>query len=146
VATTSTLGVVQPDGTSITINSGVITATGVIPTTYITNAMIDGTAQNITYAHSLGTFPGFVHPILLCTTDDAGTGMVAGQMTEFTSVFNTDSFFGGASGAVFASVTYDTVNIYIQTTANPGDRYTVSPNGSSPISWNNFAIVVGFHQ
>jgi hypothetical protein len=146
IATASALGAVQPDGSSITISNGVISATvggggGLISTTYITNAMIDGTPLNVTYAHGLGTFPGFIHPILLCTADDAGSGMVAGQMTEFTSVFT-------YLNSVFASVSYDTTNIYIQATGRQADfgGYVIFTSGSQPTSWSDFAIVVGFHQ
>jgi hypothetical protein len=145
-ATTSTLGAVQPDGSTITISNGVITASGGGgggTTTYITNAMYDGIAQNNAYPHNLGTFPGFIHPILLCTMDDPNTGMVAGQMTEFSSVGSRE--YGGAG--VFASVSYDATNIYIRTTESPTFFYTLFPNeGSEPSSWNNYAIVVGFHQ
>jgi hypothetical protein len=146
VATTTTLGVVQPDGTSINVNSGVISVSpgGGVTTTYITNNMIDGTALNITYPHGLGTFPGFVHPILLCTTTDRDAGMVAGQMTEFSSVCFNNNF--DVPIGVFASVSYDTTNIYIQTTAEGSFYYYMFPTGGSPASWNDFAIVVGFHQ
>jgi hypothetical protein len=146
VATTAASGVVQPDGTTITISSGVISvsAGGGVSTTYITNNMTEGTALNVTYAHGLGTFPGFIHPILLCTTNDPDSGMVAGQMTEFSSVcFNNNTLI---PIGVFASVSYDTVNIYIQSTSESHYYYDLLPSGGSPTSWSDFAIVVGFHQ
>jgi hypothetical protein len=70
--------------------------------------------------------------------------MVAGEMTEFSSVINSVPGFSGPSGAVFASVSYDTVNIYVQTTPDPGSYFKVITN--TPTSWNDFAIVVGYHQ
>jgi hypothetical protein len=145
-ATVSTLGLVQPDGSTITINNGVISASGVGggATIYITNAMTQSTAQSNAYPHNLGTFPGFVHPILLCTTSDPNTGMTAGQMTEFSSVVCTGN--NGVFG-VFASVSYDTTNIYIQTTQRPSSQYNMfAVPFSQPFSWNNYAIVIGFHQ
>jgi hypothetical protein len=146
IATTSALGVVQPDGSTITISNGVITATGggggAVVTTYITNAMINSIGLSNAFPHNLGTFPGFIHPILLCTANDAESGMVAGQMTEFTSVVSREAEFG-----VFASVSYDTTNVYIQTTPFPAEYYLIFPSEDTrPGSWDNFAIVVGYHQ
>jgi hypothetical protein len=107
--------------------------------------MVSGTAQSYTSAHGLGTFPGFIHPILLCTANDVGSGMVAGEMTEFSTVLN---WFGdrGPDGGVFASVSYDTVNIYVRTTGAPEELYDIFPSGVQPTSWSDFAIVVGYHR
>jgi hypothetical protein len=142
VATTSALGVVQPDGATVTVSAGVISAPPQT-ITYITNGMADSQGFSYIIPHGLGAIPGFIHPILLCTTNDVGTGFLAGQMTEFTSVLP-NTFIGGTPP--FTSVSYDTTNLYITTTASPADDYVVLAYGRVISSWNNFAIVVGYHK
>ncbi len=95
--------------------------------------MSDGLSLNLTTPHGLGTFPGFIHPILLCTSDDLGSGMVAGQMTEFSSVV-------GEYGEEppFASVSYDTTNIYVQTTSNCSCDYWMFTTRSRTIRLEQF--------
>ncbi len=71
--------------------------------------------------------------------------MTAGQMTEFTSVMNWIDE-NGSYGGVFASISYDNVNIYIKTTGAPEFYFNIFPSGVAPTSWSNFAVVVGFHK
>jgi len=41
--------------------------------------LTDGVALNVNFAHGLAAIPGYRRLALVCTTNDAGTGMTAGQ-------------------------------------------------------------------
>jgi hypothetical protein len=74
-ATSNTLGVVRPDNSTVTINNGVLSATGgggSSSNSVTTNCpLVDGTPATFVFSTGFGVNPSYVSPVLHCRTNDA---------------------------------------------------------------------------
>lgn len=101
-------------------------------------ALTDGTPLNVNFAHGLAAAPAMMDLRLLCTTNDAGTGMVAGQEIKSYCWFDAINLqFDFSIGA-------DATKIYVNYTGDGGTNMRIDWNGGlkAPTTLNNFALKI----
>ena len=103
--------------------------------------LTDGVALNVNFAHGLAAIPGYRRLALVCTTNDAGTGMTAGQECDAQAVWD-----GDENVIAFNSVA-DNSKIYLSKTPCLSNAMSMTLNGvmKLPTSMNNFSLRVYYH-
>lgn len=107
------------------------------------NVALDGASATYTIPHGLGAVPAQLNVVLVCTVNDGGTGLSAGQESDVASWFNTSSLMPAFR------VDRDATNVIIRVidalVGNEGNYQINSVGGgstASPTSFNNFAFKI----
>jgi hypothetical protein len=99
--------------------------------------LIDGTAQNQTFAHGLGHVPVIFSCVLLCTSNDSASGIVAGNEVAVESFLDDNApatVFGFGADSTSITVRYSGVmgpNVFVQW-----------PGGTTVTSFSNFSLKI----
>jgi hypothetical protein len=93
---------------------------------------------NVSFGYGLAAVPSFLRAVLLCTTNDAVTGMVAGQEVGIEAVLNY------SVPATIFGVVVDSANIYLTYDGSDSSDTTVAVFGviRPPSSFSNFSLKV----
>lgn len=108
------------------------------------NIALDGVSTAYTVAHGLGAIPPQVDVVLLCTANDASSGMLIGDSVDLHSVFNT------AFIVPSFNIIRNATNIIVTTpnealVGNEGNYFVNTRTGGGPAqitSFNNFVLKV----
>jgi len=101
-----------------------------------TYPLTDGTPLSANFAHGLSATPSFIRAVLLCTANDTGTGIPAGQEISMEEIFD------GNDVALVFSYQADTTKIYLHYNGSAGSICCYPNNAGGGI--NNFTSFTNF--
>lgn len=102
--------------------------------------LTDGVSSNQVFAHGLSQPPSYCAMWLLCTNDDAASGLVAGQLIQAAPVWSVVQ-----SCTEFIVIT-DNVNITIGYLGDLGSLTYIPGNPVNVSSWSNFSLFAYFSK
>jgi hypothetical protein len=119
--------------------TGAVTVSAVSPFKVTTAyPLTDGTPAEFTFAHGLGSVPSYVNLVLVCTTNDAVSGLTVGQ------VIDAETCDAGAAGPYMEFIARrDATNIYLIYAGDNGSDVNIpvaSGGGNAFTSFSNFSL------